>query len=75
MKSAISERLTDLIGAAEQLREMIDHERPDRPLHGLLLARCAVDADHAASQLARHVELLVQSVRSGNQPPTRGGDQ
>jgi hypothetical protein len=58
VKTAISERLSDLVQVAEALRVLVDAERPDRLLPGLLLARAAVDIDKAAGKLARHLSAL-----------------
>jgi hypothetical protein len=39
MKTATSERLTDLIATATRLRDLVDTETPDRMLPGVLVAR------------------------------------
>ena len=41
MRSAVSERLGDLIAVAQQLQGILDAEKPDRLLPGMVLARVA----------------------------------
>ena len=67
MMKAISERLDELVSAAERIRALIDD--PARPPPGLLLCRAAVDIDAAAAKLADHAALLDAATR----PPGERG--
>jgi hypothetical protein len=57
MKSAISERLRDLAGVATRIADLVDAEAGNL-LPGMLVARVAVTADKAASDLSSYLALL-----------------
>jgi hypothetical protein len=58
VKTATSERLSDLITVASRLRDLLDAEKPGRLLPVRLVARVAVEADRAASALGGYLETL-----------------
>ena len=65
MRTAASERLADLIATAARMQLLLDGEGPQL-LPGLLVARCAVAADAAASRLERLLALLEHAAGLGN---------
>jgi hypothetical protein len=63
MKTAINQRLDDLIAVAKKLQAILDAEDAKRPLPTMLLCRAAVDIDQAAAKLKLHAEALATHQR------------
>ena len=59
MRSAVVERLNDLIQVAQQLAALVDVEKPEALLPCMTLVRVAVAADTAANQLIPQLEKLL----------------
>jgi hypothetical protein len=60
MKSAVVERLADLIAVATGLRDMIEADGK-AALPGLVVCRVAVSADHAAAELSALLDTLASA--------------
>jgi hypothetical protein len=58
MKTAIAQRLEDLIAVAKKLQAILDAEDAKQPLPTMPLCRVAVDIDQAAAKLEQHAEAL-----------------
>jgi hypothetical protein len=67
MRTAPVERLDALAAIATALRDLINSEKHDALLPGLLVCRVAVAADAAASELGR----LLDTLRSAASPKAR----
>jgi hypothetical protein len=67
MKTAISQRLDELIVVAKRLRKVIDSEKPGATLVAMQLCWAAVAIDADCGQLERHAELL--QIRHGDLRP------
>jgi hypothetical protein len=57
MRSAVSERCRELAAVATRIADLVDAEGSDL-LPGMLVARVAVTADKAASDLSSYLALL-----------------
>lgn len=62
MKSAIAERLDELVIAAQRFQALVAGERPGALLPGIALCRAALDIDTVAAKLADHPAWLEAAV-------------
>jgi hypothetical protein len=63
VKTAINQRLDDLVVVAKNLQAIFDAEDAKQPLPTMPLCRVAVDIDQAVSKLEQHHEALANHQR------------